>query len=87
MQEFLSFLERTVRQFPRCFCTVQHNSCTEYVCLYKDLRVADTSVYMAFCREMYHAVDVIFRKNFGNCFFIADISLYKCIILSVFDVL
>ena len=42
---------------------------------------------MALCREMYDAVDIIFFKYLIDCFRIADISFYKCIIGAVLDVL
>ena len=86
MKELFAFLKASVRQFPGCFCTVQHNSSPQYVGLYKYFRLLDTSVYMAFCRKMNHSVDIILSKDFCYCFFIANIRLYKGIVLSVFHI-
>ena len=87
MQEFLVRFKSSVRKFPCRFCCIQHNQCTKYICFYKYFRVTDTSVHMTLCCKMNNAVDIIFIKDFHDCFTVTDISFYKCIVFTILDVL
>ena len=42
---------------------------------------------MALCREMNHAVDVIFRKDLFDGLAVTDIRLYKGVVVPLLDVL
>ena len=55
--------------------------------LYEDLRVADTSVYMAFGCEMYHAVNIVLREDFADGFLVADICLHESVIVTLLHIL
>ena len=87
MQELLAFFEAAIGKLPGCLGTVQHHCSTQDIGLYEDLRVADTSVYMAFCRKMYHTVDIILCENFADGILVTDISLDKGVVLTLLHVL
>ena len=86
MQELLPLFKAAVRKLPCRSGTVQHHSRTQYIGLHKDLRVTDASVHMALRRKMHHPVNLIFLKNAGNRFLVADVRLYKGIIGPVLDI-
>ena len=86
MEELLSFLEASVFQLPCSLCGIQHDQGSQHVGLYKDLRIFDASVHMAFRRKMHHSVDVIFFENLIDLFRIADICLNKRIVISILDI-
>ena len=90
MQELFSLRETAVRQFPCRLGTVQHHGRAQHIGLYKNFRIPDTSVHMTLRRKMNHPVNVIFRKNPGDCFLITDIGFHKsiiCPILHFFQIL
>ena len=86
MQKFLIRLECAVLKLPGCLCRIEHDQSTKHVCLYKNFRVADASVYMALCCEMNHTVNVIFIEDLVDCLAVADICPYKCIIVTVLHI-
>ena len=87
MQELLAFFEAAIGKLPGCLGTVQHHCSTQDIGLYEDLRVADTSVYMAFGCEMYHAVNIVLRENFADGFLVADIRLHESVIVAFLHIL
>ena len=87
MQELLTFLEAAVRKLPGCLGTVQHNCRTQYIGLYEDLRVTDTSVHMAFRCKMYHTVDIVLCEDLADGFFVTDICLDEGVVVTLFHIL
>ena len=87
MKEFFVRLKGSVRKLPCSFCSIQHNKSSKYVCFYKNFRITDTSVHMAFCCKVNNPVNVIFFKNLHDFFAVTDIRFHKRIIISVFNIL
>ena len=87
MQELLPFRICSVLTLPGSSCGVQHCERSEDICLNKYARILDGTVYMALGGKMHNAVNIILLKDFADCFRIADISFYKCIVVSVLDIL
>ena len=87
MQELFAFLEAAVLKLPCCLGTVQHDSRSQYIGLYEDLRIADTSVHVAFRCEMYHTVDIVLCEDLADGFLVADIGFYEGVIVTFFHIL
>lgn len=86
MQEFFVRFECSVRKFPCRFCCIQHNQSSKYVCLNKNFRITDTSVYMTLCCKMNDSINVIFIKDLHDCLAVTNISFHKCVIFTVFNI-
>ena len=87
MKEFLVRFKGSIRKFPCRFGCIQHDQSTKYVCLDKNFRVTDTSVYMALCCKMNDTINIILIKDLHDSFAVADISLNESVVLSVLNVL
>ena len=66
---------------PIFFCSLQQCQRTNHICLCKDKRVLDAPVNMALCRKMNYAFNIVVLKSLLHKFKIADVSLYKRVIL------
>ena len=80
-------LEASVRQLPCSLSTVQHGCGTKYIGLNEYLRIPDTPVNMALCREMHHSVDVILCKNLLNRLSVGNVRPDKLVVHSVLNIL
>ena len=87
MKKFFVRLKGSVRKLPCSLCSIQHNKSSKYIRFYKNFRIADAPVYMAFCCKMNNTVNIIFLKDLHDRFAVTDIRFHKSIVVSVFNVL
>ena len=87
MQKLLIWFKAAIRKLPGCLGTVQHNSGSQHIGLYKNLRMFNTAVYMTLCCEVDYSVNIVLSKHPADGFLITDICFHKGIIVSFLNIL
>ena len=84
MEELFPFFIGSVFLFPCISCGIQKNCRSNHIRLHKNLRILDTSVYVALCRKMYNSVNIVLLENLIYSFYITDVFFNKDIVFIVF---